>query len=49
MVLASETPSKLREKGFQLRILSLAQLPIKYETLLDKQGLKFTCCIPFLS
>lgn len=49
MRLASETPSKWREKGFQLRILFPARLPIKYETVLDTQGLKFTSHVPFFS
>lgn len=41
MVLVSETPSKLRERDFQLIILYPAKLPIKYEPFLDTQGLKF--------
>lgn len=49
MRLASEKPSKLRGKGFQLRILYPANLPIKYDAVLDMQGLKFTSHVPCLS
>lgn len=37
------------EKGFQLRILFPARLPIKYETVSDMQRLKFTSYVPFFS